>query len=130
MSLCLKCNEQILGSPSVLNFLICSLTENVPLPTLIGPCRKAKITGIRSFHTSITAKSNSTILAHGTREINCKGQKTWNFQYFKHTWLSLQCLQWCVCFHYSRRIPHSLASMLEFRYVSQGEIYRNWAILA
>ena len=40
----------------------------------------------------------------------------------------MQCLQWCVCFHYSRRIPWSLASVLEFRYQSLTLKYRNWAI--
>ena len=51
-----------------LEFFIRSLTENLPLLTLIGPCRKAKITEIRSFLTPITAQSNSTILDHGTQE--------------------------------------------------------------
>ena len=47
---------------------ICSLIENFPLLTLIGPCRKAKISEIRSFLTPTTTKSNSTILDHGTRK--------------------------------------------------------------
>ena len=68
MSLSLKWNEQILESPSVLNFFICSHTENSPFLIFIGPCRKAKITEIRFFLTPITAKRNNTILYHGTRE--------------------------------------------------------------
>ena len=96
-----------------LEFDMCSLTENFPLLyTLTGPCRKAKITEIRSFATSITAKSNSTILYHDSREN--KLHRT----LIKRTWFSLQCLKWCVCFHYSRRIPLSLGSVLEFRYQS------------
>ena len=51
-----------------LEFFICSLTENFPLLMLTGPCRKAKITEIRSFLTPITAKSNSTILHRDTRK--------------------------------------------------------------
>ena len=49
-----------------LKFLICSLIENFPLFTLIGPCRKEKIIEIRSFLTPTTTKSNSTILDHDT----------------------------------------------------------------
>ena len=41
-----------------------------------------------------------------------------NSRFIKRTWLSLQYLQWCVCFHYSRRIPQSLPSVLEFRHQS------------
>ena len=104
-----------------LELFICSLTENFPLLyTLIGPCRKAKITEIRSFLTPITAKSNSTILHHDTRENKLQRtiKKAGNSRFIELTWLSLQCLQWCVCFHYSRRILLSLGSVLEFRYQS------------
>ena len=100
-----------------LEFFICSLTENFPLLyTLTGPCKKAKITEIRSFVTSMTAKSNSTILHYDSRENKLYRtlKNPGNSWFIKRTWLSLQ---WCVCFH-SRRIPLSLGSVLEFRYQS------------
>ena len=98
---------------------ICSLTENFPLLTLIGPCRKAKITEIRSFLTPITAKSNSTILNHGTRENELQTtKKTREFPIYQTHMAFLAVFAVCLFPLYSRRIPRSLASVLKFRYQS------------
>lgn len=71
---------------------------------------------IRSFLTPMTAKSNSTILQHDTREIKLQGtlKKTPRIPDLSNA-DGFPC---SVCFHYSRRIPLSLGSVLEFRYQS------------
>ena len=105
-----------------LEFFIYSLTENFSLLyTLTGPCLKAKITEIRSFVTSITAKSNSTILRHDSRENRLhRTLKKENLEFpIYQTAHGLPCSVCSgACFHYSRRIPLSLGSVLEFRYQS------------
>ena len=95
-----------------LEFFICSLTENFPILTLTGPCRKAKITEIRSFLTPVTAKSNSTILHHDTREN--KLQRTLKKNPGIPDLSNVHGFPCSVCFHYLRRIPLSLGSVLEF----------------
>lgn len=131
MSLSLKCKEQIRGSSSALNFLSARLQKTSHF-LLIGPCRKAKITEIEPFFTPIAAKRNSAILYHATREDEQQWTKKKNREYslfVNRIWLSLQCLQWCVCFYYSRRILRSLASVLEFRHQSVTMKYIETGIL-
>ena len=57
-------------------------------------------------------------MVHAKINRNGPQKNSENSRFIKRTWLSLQCLRWCVCFHYSRRIPRSLASVLEFRHQS------------
>ena len=105
-------------------FFICSVTENFPLLTLIGPCE------IRSLLTPITAKSNSTILARSTRENKLQGLK-------KPPGIpDLSNANSCPCSACSTSLFSLFARCSrEPRFgvgvslpVSHAEIYRNWAI--
>ena len=111
MSFSLKCDEQIVGQTRVLNFLSARLQKTSHFLHSSG------LEGNKKLPRSIlSAKSNCTILDHGThRNILQRTKNTLRFltNYQKHmAFLSM------FAFIILRRIPLSLASVLEFRHQS------------
>ena len=114
--------NKILGSPSVLKLLSARYSTAFS-------CRKAKIIEIWSFLTTITAKTNSTIITMVHAKINCKGQKkTWIPDLSNAHGFPCSVCSALVFTLFATYSPEPRFGVEVSHPVSHTEIYRNWAI--
>lgn len=126
MPLSLKCNEKILGSVTLFNFLSAGLHSDLPLLTIIGPHGKTTLIEIRSFLASIAANSHGTTLVHGPHGKDCK--EPWNTRGFpairqKHVAFTIM-----FVFIFTMYSPEPRFGEWVSTPVSDVEIYRNLCI--